>query len=114
MSQLPTRAKVDAGCHDLTSPWIREQAASNPDIELCEFFEGFERTGRDAVLAPGVYSLDDFREMVFGYSKRIFVVIGYRDEPRLGVHTMQRDISLLKRILLFMHISTFLIRAFRD
>lgn len=41
--------------------------AANPDIELCEFFEGHEKAGTEAVLPPGVYTLADMR--AFGRKK---------------------------------------------
>ena len=52
-----TRESVDAKCRKLTAPWVRERAATVPDIELCGFFEDFEKAGADGVLPPGVYTL---------------------------------------------------------
>jgi DNA excision repair protein ERCC-2 len=40
---------------------------ADPDIELCEFFEGHERAGTEAILPPGVYTLADLR--TFGRKK---------------------------------------------
>ena len=48
---------MDAKCRKLTAPWVRERAATVPDIELCGFYEDFEKAGSDGVLPPGVYTL---------------------------------------------------------
>lgn len=56
-----TRESVDAKCRKLTAPWVRERAATVPDIELCGFFEGHEKAGAEAVLPPGVYTLQELR-----------------------------------------------------
>ncbi|KAG2489082.1 hypothetical protein HYH03_012516 [Edaphochlamys debaryana] len=37
------------------------------DIELCEFYEGHERAGAEALMPPGVYTLSDLRD--FGRKK---------------------------------------------
>ncbi|GLC50205.1 hypothetical protein PLESTB_000354000 [Pleodorina starrii] len=79
-----SRESVDAGCRRLTATWVRERAAARggrgveaaieeggggggggsgvPDIELCEYFEGHERAGVEALLPPGVYTLSDLRD----------------------------------------------------
>lgn len=62
-----TRESVDAKCRKLTAPWVRERAATVPDIELCGFYEDYEKAGADAVLPPGVYTLQDLRQ--FGRKK---------------------------------------------
>ena len=72
----------------MTSSWVREAAGvvvdgerhPNPrgegsgdamllddGIELCDYYEGFEAAGRDALL-HGVYSLDDLRCVVISIS----------------------------------------------
>ncbi|KAI3760090.1 hypothetical protein L1987_50480 [Smallanthus sonchifolius] len=61
------RDSVDAGCRKLTASWIRALAIENPNIPTCSFFEAYERAGSDAVLPPGVYTLQDLR--VFGKEK---------------------------------------------
>lgn len=68
---------VDAKCRNLTAPWVREAAgatrsigASNSSgatvasaaVELCEFFEQFERSGKET-LFDGVYTLEDMRTL---------------------------------------------------
>jgi DNA excision repair protein ERCC-2 len=64
---LPSQDRVDALCRALTSSWVRQQQQqaapeSKSPEELCEFFEGFEATGRDATLT-GIYSLDDLKAL---------------------------------------------------
>jgi DNA excision repair protein ERCC-2 len=56
-----SRENVDAGCRKLTATWVRTAAADNPDIELCDFFEGYEKKGADALLPAGVYTLHDMK-----------------------------------------------------
>lgn len=48
-----SRESVDAGCRKLTSSWVRERAGQDPSVPLCEFFEGHERAGQEALLPPG-------------------------------------------------------------
>jgi len=62
-----SRESVDSKCKQLTANFVREKAAENPDIELCEFFEGHEKAGGEALLPPGVYTLHDIRQ--FGRKK---------------------------------------------
>ncbi|GLI64983.1 hypothetical protein VaNZ11_008408 [Volvox africanus] len=77
-----SRESVDAGCRRLTASWVRERAADRVsrgttegggeedggsesavgDIELCDYFEGHERAGVEALLPPGVYTLSDLRD----------------------------------------------------
>ncbi|PWA49229.1 RAD3-like DNA-binding helicase protein [Artemisia annua] len=61
------RDSVDAGCRKLTASWVREMALSDKSVKVCEFYEGLERSGSEAVLPPGVYTLQDLR--VFGKAK---------------------------------------------
>ncbi|KAJ9543229.1 hypothetical protein OSB04_022936 [Centaurea solstitialis] len=61
------RDSVDAGCRKLTASWVRALAVENGNVPTCEFFERYEKAGADAVLPPGVYTLQDLR--VFGKEK---------------------------------------------
>jgi hypothetical protein len=36
---------VDAGCRNLTAPWVRDKAQSDPSVELCGYFEDLENAG---------------------------------------------------------------------
>lgn len=67
VAEAESRESVDSKCRRLTASWVREKAATNPDIETCRFFEEHERTGAEALLPPGVYTLHDLRE--FGREK---------------------------------------------
>ena len=51
------RDSVDASCRRLTASWVRATAAANPNVPACEFFEEYEKAGSNAVLPPGVYTL---------------------------------------------------------
>lgn len=59
-----SRESVDAKCRRLTATWVRERHVSDQDIEVCDFFEQLERAGSDALLEPGVYTMEDLR--IFG------------------------------------------------
>ena len=52
-----SRESVDARCKQLTASWVRERHISSQDIEVCDFYETLEAAGADAVLEPGVYTL---------------------------------------------------------
>ena len=52
---------MDAKCRRLTAAWVREKAADDVDIETCSFYEALESAGPEAVLDPGVYTLQDMR-----------------------------------------------------
>ncbi|KAF5180044.1 Dna repair helicase xpd [Thalictrum thalictroides] len=56
-----SRDSVDAACRKRTASWVRELAITNPNIETCEFFEGFERVADNVILPAGVYTLQDLR-----------------------------------------------------
>ncbi|QDZ25410.1 DNA repair helicase Rad3 [Chloropicon primus] len=63
-----SRESVDAKCRKLTASWVREKAVDKPsDYELCSFYEQYEAKGAEAILPPGVYTLDDLK--VFGQQK---------------------------------------------
>ena len=59
-----SRESVDAKCRRLTATWVRERRASDQDIEVCDFYEQLERAGSEALLEPGVYTMQDLR--IFG------------------------------------------------
>ncbi|PIA44817.1 hypothetical protein AQUCO_01700426v1 [Aquilegia coerulea] len=56
-----SRDSVDAACRKRTASWVRELAITNPNIETCGFFEGFERVADNVILPAGVYTLQDLR-----------------------------------------------------
>ncbi|KAJ0699207.1 putative DNA helicase [Helianthus anomalus] len=51
------RDSVDAGCRKLTASWVRALAVEDRSVQTCDWFEKYERAGSDAVLPPGVYTL---------------------------------------------------------
>ena len=56
---------VDARCHALIAPHVRERYASDPtdvSVSVCNLYEEFDRNGRDIALPPGVYNLDDLKQ----------------------------------------------------
>ncbi|KJE90279.1 hypothetical protein CAOG_08527 [Capsaspora owczarzaki ATCC 30864] len=52
---------VDSKCRELTASWVRTRAENNSEVELCSFYEEFDRSGREALLPAGVYTLDELR-----------------------------------------------------
>ncbi|TRY70725.1 hypothetical protein TCAL_01186 [Tigriopus californicus] len=59
---------VDARCHALVAPHVRERHARDPEnVPVCDFYEQFERLGRDLRLPPGSYVLDDLKKFAQGY-----------------------------------------------
>nr|VDD08616.1 unnamed protein product [Brassica rapa] len=55
------RDSVDAACRKRTASWVRALAAENPNVELCDYFESYEKAADNALLPPGVYTLEDLR-----------------------------------------------------
>jgi len=54
---------VDARCHSLVAPHVRERHARDPNAAaVCDFYETFDAQGRDVVLPGGAYNLDDLKE----------------------------------------------------
>lgn len=53
---------VDGRCHSLTASYVREQHQADPSVPVCQFYEEFDRTGREVPLEPGVYSIDDLKQ----------------------------------------------------
>lgn len=69
VSVAESREQADAGCRSLTASWVRSTAiqveggeqpqSETPRVDLCEYFEGFERQGADCIIPSGIYTLDD-------------------------------------------------------
>ncbi|CAH2039067.1 unnamed protein product [Thlaspi arvense] len=55
------RDSVDAACRKRTASWVRALSAENPNVELCDYFENYEKAAENALLPPGVYTLEDLR-----------------------------------------------------
>lgn len=62
VSKHDNRAKVDALCRNKTASFVREQRAAGADVEVCGYFEGYEREGAEASLS-GIYSLSDMKAL---------------------------------------------------
>ncbi|KAJ2772293.1 TFIIH/NER complex ATP-dependent 5'-3' DNA helicase subunit, partial [Coemansia nantahalensis] len=55
-------AVVDARCREMTASWVRSKAASEGNVELCDFFEKIQTMEAADLLPTGVYTLDDLME----------------------------------------------------
>ncbi|KAF9816881.1 hypothetical protein SFRURICE_012223 [Spodoptera frugiperda] len=53
---------VDGKCHSLTASYIRERHESDNSIPICQFYEGFNREGKESMLPYGVYTMDDLKQ----------------------------------------------------
>jgi len=53
---------VDARCHALTAPHVRESHQTNKEVAVCHLYESFDATGRELLIPSGVYNLEDLRE----------------------------------------------------
>lgn len=56
-------SSIDNGCRSLTSSWVREsvQQGTADANTYCDYLETYDREGAEAILRPGVYSLNDLR-----------------------------------------------------
>jgi len=63
VSQERDGKSVDGKCHQLTASFVRNQHKTNPNIPVCDFYENFDANGRDVPLGPGVYALDDLKQL---------------------------------------------------
>jgi hypothetical protein len=46
VSKHDNRGKVDALCRNKTASFVREQKAAGADVEVCSFYEGYEKEGK--------------------------------------------------------------------
>ncbi|XP_022824870.1 TFIIH basal transcription factor complex helicase XPD subunit [Spodoptera litura] len=53
---------VDGKCHSLTASYIRERHESDNSVPICQFYEGFNREGKESMLPYGVYTMDDLKQ----------------------------------------------------
>ncbi|XP_050349919.1 general transcription and DNA repair factor IIH helicase subunit XPD isoform X2 [Nymphalis io] len=53
---------VDGKCHSLTASYIREKHESDNSVPICQFYEGFNREGKESMLPYGVYTMDDLKQ----------------------------------------------------
>ncbi|EFN86899.1 TFIIH basal transcription factor complex helicase subunit [Harpegnathos saltator] len=53
---------VDGRCHSLTASYVRERHNHDESTPICNFYEGFDMEGREQIVPPGIYSLDDLKD----------------------------------------------------
>ncbi|XP_052742411.1 general transcription and DNA repair factor IIH helicase subunit XPD [Bicyclus anynana] len=53
---------VDGKCHSLTASYIRERHDRDNSQPVCQFYEGFNREGKESMLPYGVYTMDDLKQ----------------------------------------------------
>ncbi|XP_076761097.1 general transcription and DNA repair factor IIH helicase subunit XPD [Xylocopa sonorina] len=53
---------VDGRCHSLTASYIRERHNYDESTPICTFYEGFDLEGKEQLMPPGIYSIDDLKE----------------------------------------------------
>lgn len=52
---------VDGRCHGLTASYVRDRHRTDSSIPICQFYETFDIEGRETVMPPGVYNIDDLK-----------------------------------------------------
>ncbi|OAD56159.1 TFIIH basal transcription factor complex helicase XPD subunit, partial [Eufriesea mexicana] len=53
---------VDGRCHSLTASYVRERHNYDESTPICNFYEGFDIEGKEQIMLPGIYSIDDLKE----------------------------------------------------
>ncbi|XP_078048970.1 general transcription and DNA repair factor IIH helicase subunit XPD [Augochlora pura] len=53
---------VDGRCHSLTASYVRERHNYDESAPICNFYEGFDLEGKEQIVPPGIYSIDDLKE----------------------------------------------------
>ena len=53
---------MDSRCHALTAPHVRESHQTDSQVPICSLYETFDAGGRDLLVPPGVYNLEDLRQ----------------------------------------------------
>ncbi|XP_015599647.1 general transcription and DNA repair factor IIH helicase subunit XPD [Cephus cinctus] len=53
---------VDGRCHALTASYVRERHNYDETTPICAYYEGFDMDGRQEMMPPGIYSIDDLKE----------------------------------------------------
>lgn len=53
---------VDGKCYGLTASYVRDKHELDPEVPVCQYYEGFSAEGKEMKLPDGVYSLDDLKE----------------------------------------------------
>ncbi|XP_067209048.1 general transcription and DNA repair factor IIH helicase subunit XPD [Linepithema humile] len=53
---------VDGRCHSLTASYVRERHNYDESTPICNFYEGFDMEGKEQIIPPGIYSIDDLKD----------------------------------------------------
>ncbi|XP_003700951.2 general transcription and DNA repair factor IIH helicase subunit XPD [Megachile rotundata] len=53
---------VDGRCHALTASYVRERHNYDESTPICNFYEGFDMEGKEQLMPPGIYSIDDLKD----------------------------------------------------
>ncbi|XP_063995141.1 general transcription and DNA repair factor IIH helicase subunit XPD [Diachasmimorpha longicaudata] len=53
---------VDGRCHSLTASYVRARHNYDDTTPICNYFEGFDMEGRERMMPPGIYSIDDLKD----------------------------------------------------
>lgn len=53
---------VDGKCFGLTASYVRERHQADSTTPVCQYYEGFDIEGRESLLPPGIYNLDDLKQ----------------------------------------------------
>lgn len=62
VSQERDGKNIDGLCHKLTSSFVRVKRKSDPTVAVCDFYERFDKTGRQSPLPSGIYGLDELKD----------------------------------------------------
>lgn len=62
VSQEREGKNIDGLCHKLTSSFIRVKRKSDPTVPVCDFYERFDKMGRQTPLPFGIYGLDELKD----------------------------------------------------
>lgn len=54
---------VDGRCHSLTAAHVRDRHLSDSSVPICSYYEKYEAVGKEALLSPGVYSIEELKEL---------------------------------------------------
>ena len=57
---------VDARCHALTAPHVREKRVTDASVPVCSLYETFDTGGRELAVPSGVYNLEDLKSYCGG------------------------------------------------
>lgn len=53
---------VDAKCYGLTASYVRDRQSVDDNAPSCQYYEGYSDEGKEKMMPPGIYSLDDLKQ----------------------------------------------------